>query len=362
MMPQSGQEGTTMRVGIGWLVSIAAGGMLSAGCASKEEGPPLTDCSAVDKTVGQVDLQTTTKHCGACGHDCEFGTCAGGVCKPGIFAKEQDGAWAMTSDDGNLYWTTSGGGTVMKAAKAGGPVELAKGQKKPQGIAIDATGVYWTQNDTAGAVMEIAKAGGAAPVKIADDQSTLGVAVDVTSVYFTATGGRIVKAPLSAGLPSDLAKDQATPCAMVANSNYLFWVNQGSGSDGAIMKLGIASGGTPSPLASGLQRPSAIAIDATDAYVASKGGILKIPLATGGTPTTLAPAGGTPEGIAIDDSDVYWANPVEGTVMRVSKKGGAAVTVASAQKSPTALAVDAKAIWWTCAAPGKDGAVMKLVR
>jgi len=335
-----------------------------ASCSSKEEGPTLTDCSAVDKTVGQVDLQVTAKHCGACGHDCENGKCEAGACKPGVFAKEQDGAFAMTSDDANLYWTNGGSGSVMKAPKTGGAaLELAKAQKKPQGIALDATGVYWTQNDAEGAVMEIAKAGGSTPVKIADDKNTLGIAVDVTSVYFTATGGRIVKAPLSgAALPSDLAKDQPTPVAMAATSNDLYWLNQGSGSDGALMKLGLASGGTPTAFASGLQKPTAFVIDTTDIYIASKGGILKIAVASGSTPTTLAPAGGTPGGIAVDANDVFWTNPAEGTVLRVAKKGGAPTTVASGQASPTAIVVDAKAIWWTAAASGKDGAVMKLVR
>lgn len=59
-------------------------------------------------------------------------------------------------DATSVYWTDSSGGTVMKAPLGGGtPTTLAPGQVGPDGIAVDGTSVYWTNNDDPGAVMKV---------------------------------------------------------------------------------------------------------------------------------------------------------------------------------------------------------------
>jgi hypothetical protein len=82
-------------------------------------------------------------------------------------------------------WTTADGQTaVMKVAKSGGsPVVLASGQTYPSYLALDATRVYWTNQDSVAA----APIGGGVVTELAP--STIkanGIAVDATSVYWTA--------------------------------------------------------------------------------------------------------------------------------------------------------------------------------
>lgn len=73
-------------------------------------------------------------------------------------ADAQSGPSGIAVDASGVYWTNrSSNGTIQHAALAGGPVEtLATGQNDPHGIALDATTVYWT-NTAAGEVMKLAK-------------------------------------------------------------------------------------------------------------------------------------------------------------------------------------------------------------
>jgi hypothetical protein len=56
-----------------------------------------------------------------------------------------------------VYYTCIDGGTVKRVAKAGGsPIVLAKGQDRPDKIALDDGYVYWANQGTAAGVFRVA--------------------------------------------------------------------------------------------------------------------------------------------------------------------------------------------------------------
>jgi hypothetical protein len=80
---------------------------------------------------------------------------AGGT--PTTLATAQSGPQGIAVDATSVYWTNYTGGTVMKVPIGGGtPTTLATGQTLPHGIAVDATSVYWTSfTDPTGTVMSL---------------------------------------------------------------------------------------------------------------------------------------------------------------------------------------------------------------
>lgn len=82
------------------------------------------------------------------------------------------------------------------------PVALVSGLSQPQGIALNASNVYWTDS-IAGLVSTIAKTGGAVTTLAAGQTDPYGIAVDANSVYWgnTGTGGGVLKVPILGGRP-----------------------------------------------------------------------------------------------------------------------------------------------------------------
>jgi hypothetical protein len=97
----------------------------------------------------------------------------------------------------NVYWGTAGaGGTIKKPPLGGGvPSQLASALN-PISIVVDATSVYWW-DISAGTIMKVMIAGGAATTLAAGPGSEGGrIALDATSVYWTNEGaGTVMKVP-----------------------------------------------------------------------------------------------------------------------------------------------------------------------
>ena len=104
----------------------------------------------------------------------------------------------------------------------------------------------WTEFGTPGAIYSAPKAGGSAgsPV-VAQQNLTVGVAVDQTSLYWvnsaigiSPNSGVVMTCTIAACTPKPLAMNQRSPVAIAVDDVAIYWSNNDSGNNmGGIMKL-----------------------------------------------------------------------------------------------------------------------------
>jgi hypothetical protein len=287
--------------------------------------PDFSACLSAPDACGECsdasDASSDPLNCGACGHNCQGGTCVAGACQPVVLASGQGYPQYLAVDGMNVYWTNFNAGTGMKCAKAGcgdNPTQLALGQQNPNGIAVDSVNVYWPTN--AGVVMECAVGGcGQSPTQVAASQNLPQAAVaDGAFVYWTA--GYVVDTVMKCAIggcnggPTQLASMQGAGGASwflaLANGN-LYWTT----SSAVMGRATSGCGNSPTTLASG-QSAVGVAADSQNVYWVNSSGTV-VACAVGGCsggPTQLATGPSGPRALAIDATNLYWTNTSTATV------------------------------------------------
>jgi len=104
---------------------------------------------------------------------------------------------------------------------------------------------------------------------------------------------------------------------------------------------------TPTVLASGLDYPFALALDAMNVYVTETNAVKKVGK-TGGIVTTLASGVDTAFSLAVDAASVYWGeNYGDNAIQKIGVNGGNVTTLAANQGNIQTIALDSSSVYWS---------------
>jgi hypothetical protein len=345
---------------------------------------PSTPCD-------ETKLQTDTKHCGRCGHDCLGGACTAGKCEPVVVQGGLTNPTTLVFDSTNLYVTSNGDGTVRRIPKGGGQVDvLARAQKNVHGIALDGQNLYWSNLTFGGdggdgywggvwhcelpacstktSVVEAEYAGdvqyangtlyfaenndnkirkvqpnGTGLTTLAEPNKPLYLAVDSEHVYFTTKNTTLKRVPIVGGMAQEVGPiEYGGEVGFVRlDAERVYWAY--SGYDPPY--IGYVYGQSKSDLSA----PKIV-------YgTANQGSI----------------------GVAVDDTNIYWTNGSVtdigaslqrvGTILTCPKTGcvGEPTVVASSLLAPGALAIDGAAIYFLSYGSrlyDADGALLRVAK
>ncbi len=328
-------------------VALAAG-FVACGPRPKGSPPPTTDGGVLDAGEtdaavcpltcdgGCVDPTSDPMNCGACGTTCD--SCTAGECLLTL-ASGLTGPNGITVDKSNVYWTnddvTGTNGLIMSVPINGGaPVTLCGNQKGPQAIAEYGGMLYWINVGTFNS----------------HGTSNEDSAIEMLSVNpvptMEADGGD------GGVIPRALATSQQDSQDLGVGDAGVFWSNKGtfnssglSNNNGTVVQVGL-DGGSTTTIATNQSQIFGVSVSSTSVYwtAAEDGGgdVVKAPL-KGGTATTLAVEPLPALGVTSDSLNVYWLTPA--AVMSIPLGGGIPSTLAVSAPLPY-IATDGTSVYW----------------
>ncbi len=256
---------------------------------------------------------------------------------------------------GYVYFTNyvtgaPGEGWVGSVPAAGGASTLvANSLDGPWALALTSTDVVFTTSPASGTggVYSVPQGGGAVAALETNLLLAVGVVVDSTNAYWVDQNGGLVveRATLDGGTPQEIGNygGVVDPAGLALSGLDLYFSGSGP-NGGAFHVVATGDGGVADVLDAPQSLPFAgVAVDTTKVYVAiaddtPAGQILAYPRG-GGVPVVLATGLDRPTSLALDGANLYFTSPRAGTVSVVSTTGGTPQVVADGLKDPVPLAV-----------------------
>jgi hypothetical protein len=145
---------------------------------------------------------------------------------------------ALAVDADHLYWSDAMAGAIFRSDLQGQhAAQLASGIGTVAFLTLDATNLYFADNRK-GTVSQVPVTGGSVTTLFSKSTATpQGVAVDAHDVYWSDSGGTIQRVPIGGGTVVTIADGQACPVALATDKDAVYWANQGCGALGTIMRL-----------------------------------------------------------------------------------------------------------------------------
>ncbi len=257
--------------------------------------------------------------------------------------------------DDSFVYTADGwyGGTVRRIPLCGGEAtELASGQDRPFGIAVNDTDVFWAEQGdfgANGAIWRWHKSTGQLTTIASGQLNPSAVVIDEHAIYWQ--GNFIFKAPLSGGAATQLGSKAGSFMGLAQDATHIYFA--GINTVGRVPK----SGGDSEMLVQSEDDDGwSAAVDHDWVYYTIYGGSLKKVAKTGGEPIVLT-GPGPQRCLDIDETHVYytqdgkgtWSPPgsTEGTLLRVPKAGGTLERLAAQSGESGGVKVTATDVYWT---------------
>ena len=153
--------------------------------------------------------------------------------KPTVVIGEEVGPERLAIDSENVYFANLdwGGTTVVQASLHGGLTITLASVDIPLAVAVDSSNVYFSNIGDGGSVYQVPKGGGTV-IKLATTPRAIYVASDGTNVYFTDQDrGTLNKVPVGGGSPAKpLLSGLASPVGLALDATSVYCSATGSGS------------------------------------------------------------------------------------------------------------------------------------
>ncbi len=277
------------------------------------DGGPAPPCD-------ESKLQTDTRHCGRCNHDCLGGECKAGKCESVVVREGLENPTDLAVDAANVYVTVRGSGTVLRIAKIDGKTDvLASGHDEARGVTLDGQKLYWSNLDFDG---------------------------DGGDDYW----GGVWGCTLPACADTKLVTLGDWAASVRFSGGFLYFAENNNST-----VVRVRPDGTMRATVGTGTKPSSLAVDATHVYFATNSNNLQRALLDGGAQESVGPLsyGGLQGYVTVDDERVYWAyadyESPKGHVVSALKANPAApkVTYGTANVNSHGVAVDALTLYWT---------------
>jgi hypothetical protein len=242
---------------------------------------------------------------------------------PIVLAAGEDSPIALQVVGGHVYWVSySAVGVLRRVPIGGGPVVDLVEAPAARKLVVGADFIWWTREPDDIQRVPIAGLpdGGVADL-LSANLLTNGIALDASAIYWVnRADGYVKKADYDLGNETAIGTGDV-PWDIAVDDARVYWTEQGSvPGSGRVAMAGKQDGSGAVVLADQQGKPHGIAIDAERVYWANEGDgtIAAAPIA-GGPAVVLAEGQDAPANVAVSPGHVYWTNTAGGAIVRIAK-------------------------------------------
>ena len=352
--------------------------------------PDLPTCAKTLCGTVCVDTQTSQDHCGQCDRSCGGGACAAGVCQPATIASSVDAPFGIAVSGNGVFWTRTNRLAKCPVTGCAGPSTILTDEVAAPTLSggaygtlmvVDGTNVFWLNKgkySNYNSIRRCAVTGctaTSATTLVDNDTPIRQITRDATTLYWVVKYGGVHKIALSSGPGSGTSlsgssSDQEVAVAVDATNAYVASTLVPSSGGGA---YSCDLAGCIGQKKSLFTPARLLAVHGATLYGTSDDKIVACTSSgCSGTPTVLASGQVNVSAITADASGVYWTvrgsgTAADGSVRMCSLPGCASGvrSLATGQATPVGVVVDGDFVYWVnngITATASSGSVLRVRR